>query len=1305
MKKILALVCAAMMMAGTMNAEVLLKESFAQQTELLADNTNVMANPIAETGWTNVSLSGTGIYVSQETDLTYSGYKSATDNTGSAWFKAVGKAAATPLSKSITNDGSVKSVFVAGILNVSSIGASYQSSRDCIWALGKGTSSLNNTSVDRFLRLNMRLGNGDNSFQLAVSKLNEATNFQPWTGDLAYNKNYLIVTEYRYVEGEKNDSVFLYINPGKDDFGKYTLTSKQDTLQSGVTQKGSTSQVDAATFGSMMLISVSSVKPTLYFDEIKVATSWADLFEEGGDTPGEDTPVINAASSLDFGSVNLNEAAEKTLTVKGSYLKGAINVASSSALVVPAVSTISKDAAEASSGYGLKLTLTATEVGAGSANITFSSTDATSQVVNVSWNAAAPAAKIANIAALKGLAAWGDPVDMESQPVVIRVTEEGAAVQDASGAMFIVDGMGDYLNLKAGDKVALGGLQTIESKYYVETYPTAYAGSISVLSSGNTLEPIEVTIAELEQYGPAYVKVSGVTFPEEAEKFAAGNIAISQSGTSVNMYILAGNNIIGEDVPASADVQGCVMNWYGLKLQISSSADVFNRVPKGGDVPVYENLIQNPSFEEYSCNFMGCQFEDWGMALGSGSANSTDKLEGEVSLYINPTMATVLDQGVALTDADYAAGSKFSMALNYKVVALPEGANLDLDCYWEPSGSGDAEAMKQHEADILQRTIATEVSSEWKELVLTTSKPAKSAYFRVRVKVPKGAKVLFDAFSLTYTPSTDPYIEVSPKTLPQFSLNLGERATKTVHIRQGNLSGKTTFYIGGKDKDQFSLSATELPADQSDLDLIITYAPTSAGTHAASLIFDNAAHTTILPDMISLSGTCSDPSAKPVLTVTPSTLPDFEVLEGKQQQMTVTLSSINCTDYVYAHVDHISPAEHGAFTIYPAMFSKNSEAEVTITFSPLQAGTYQSTITFYSEGADNVVLTLNGTGIAKTPETIDWQTDFVWNDANPLSWMYESFDDIQHNETFVKEGWQNVAAVDQRPWQGVDASTMQSIEGDGKFVRATAYQYGKDSTATWETWLVTPALDYKKAESKIFAFSVMGMYLPDDGNSTTKLEVYYMDATGETLYTEDWTGFISIPTTSDDNEDWKTFYVNLEQQMYIADVFHVGFRFVGPNGNQGSVTYYIDDVSWGRTDLPTISVTPSYIAETATLNTKKTIGTLEISGKNLTEGITLSLGGDNYDHFSLSTTSLPAEGGSVEVYFEGEQEGVHVAYVSLSSKDAADVYVAFEILCKRAEGIEEVQRDKVQSTKVLREGRIIILRDGKSFNLLGIRVE
>ena len=722
------------------------------------------------------------------------------------------------------------------------------------------------------------------------------------------------------------------------------------------------------------------------------------------------------------------------------------------------------------------------------------------------------------------------------------------------------------------------------------------------------------------------------------------------------------------------------------------------------------NLIANASFEEYSCNaIFGCSFDDWNLPLNTATANSADKLLGNNSIMINPTIAATLDQGVLLNDATYAEGTEFELTINYKIINMPEGGALVMDSYWEAAAGGDADAIKAHDADVL--TGELESGTAWKHKVVKTTKPAKSAYLRPRVTVPKGAKVLFDAWSLVKVEAApdEPSIEVKPFKVSPVNTTIGNTVNfETIHIKHKNVTSKTTFYIGGDDAKHFSLSATELPVDQSELDLILTYAPTSTGTHKASLIFDNVNHTTILPDMISLSGTCTDPSAKPELTVTPSTLPGFEVVEGKQQKMVVTLSSMNCTDFVYARVEHISPAEHGAFTIDGSMYGKNSEATVTITFAPVEAGTYQSTLTFYTEGAENVTVTLNGTCTAKTPETIDWQTSFVWNEANPLKLMNEKFESAKHNETMILEGWQNVAAVDARPWWGFDEAKTTPARGEEKYAKATAYQYGKDSTALWDMWLVTPALDYKKAASKIFAFSVMGEYLADEDNKA-QFSVYYIDATGAEVFMQDLTESFDIPSTSDDNLAWRTFFLDLEPYAEtMADVFHMAFRYTGPNGADGVVTYYIDDVSWGRTDLPTLSVTPATIIDsTAVINEKKTIGTIAVSGKNLTNGITLSLEGANYNRFSLSASSLPMEGGNVEVSFEGKEAGVHEAYIRISSKGAPDKFVPMSVLCKDKEtGIETVdsQKSKVESRKLLRDGQIIIIRDGKAFNVLGVRL-
>lgn len=605
MKKILLVLCAFMTISA-LNAEVLLKEHFDQTTEMLASNENVMANPIAETGWTNVSLSGAGIYISQTTDLTYADYKSTTDNTGSAWYKAVGKAAATPLSKTITLNGNVKSVFVAGILNVSAVGASAQSSRDYIWALGKGTSSLNNTSIDRFLRLNMRLGDSENSFQLAVSKLNEATNFQPWTGNLAYNKNYLIVTEYRYVEGEKNDSVFLYINPSKNDYGKYTLTSKQDTLQSGVTQKGSTSQIDASSFGSMMLISVSSVKPTLYIDELKVTTSWADLWESGGTpTPEEDAGTILTDETVSIGDPAYGTFSYKTYTkeleVLTEDLAQDISITHTSPILELSTLTLPKE--------GGIVTLTLNQPlneGYAYDTITFTSDKATFTTI-VSWYNTIVNA-YSTLAALKAAYAADDEYGLYAytgEGIVTRVIDNGTHytyyLQDESAAILLSDEWvqaSEYFEV--GDKITDFFGNAGEYSSYTGVRPLIIGGEVTVMSHNNSVAPQIVTLAALQAAPANYlfevIKLEDVSLDQKGEVFKAGSkVNITQGSYNANIQPISSSaDYIGELIPAKADVVGFSTNISGTIIVPRDKKDIISKDSPTGteDISTYKKAIK-----------------------------------------------------------------------------------------------------------------------------------------------------------------------------------------------------------------------------------------------------------------------------------------------------------------------------------------------------------------------------------------------------------------------------------------------------------------------------------------------------------------------------------------------------------------------------------------------------------------------------------------------------------------------------------------------------------------------------------------
>ena len=386
----------------------------------------------------------------------------------------------------------------------------------------------------------------------------------------------------------------------------------------------------------------------------------------------------------------------------------------------------------------------------------------------------------------------------------------------------------------------------------------------------------------------------------------------------------------------------------------------------GMAVSAQTNLLSNSSFEDYSCNMLGCSWTDWSMPLGLCSVETEDKIDGDVSLRAGGSMFGYLDNMIALSDEDYEPRRIFEITLSYKVLAMPEEGELKSDCYWEPQAGGDADEMKKHDADLLQRVVANTASTEWETVVIETSKPAKSSKIRIRMEWPKSAIILFDAFSVVETDRMVP------------------------------------------------------------------------------------------------------PEETPV-----------EPQEGDT--------------------------------------------------------------------------------------TAPWTHNFNWDISAPLTYMDEGFERAAHNQPLAVKGWQNVAADDARPWWGYDASRTNLFDENFRCAKATAYQYGKAHSDYWEMWLVTPALDYKNTEKKVFAFSIMGEYLPET-ESETMFDIYYIDPSQPaTMQLQNLTESFAIPWTSAEDYEWRTFLLDLTPfAETVGDVFFMAFRYSGPNGREGAPTYYIDDVSWGK---------------------------------------------------------------------------------------------------------------------------------------------
>lgn len=496
----------------------------------------------------------------------------------------------------------------------------------------------------------------------------------------------------------------------------------------------------------------------------------------------------------------------------------------------------------------------------------------------------------------------------------------------------------------------------------------------------------------------------------------------------------------------------------------------------------------------------------------------------------------------------------------------------------------------------------------------------------------------------------------------------------TLHVKAVNLPGEVTIESTGKDRALFTPSVATLPAGNSELDLVITYAPTKIGKHSARIQFDCLALPT-LSQAVVLQAYATDENNPPLMKVTPQQVPTFETKVDEAQEQTILVKTAFLPDY-----GKIELQTADAFRLSTTMLMKDNEAQVKVTFSPTKEGTYENALILSALGADTLVVPLTGKAAPSTAPEPEKEGDELPLDAtNPLTILQENFDGVQKNQVLSLKGWKNLATTGKRAWWGMEFDDTDELPGE-KAAKVTPFDskvaVGEDEAC--EMMLVTPALDFVNAKSKIFTFRVRGDYLRD--NQPESLELCYIDMADGQLFIQPIN--VPIPAQKDLSGEWNEFHVDLTNNQ-LADVFFMGFRFKGNRGRENSATYYIDDVSYGRTDLPVILSSTDVITMEALLSKDAVSKEITITTQNIDNPVKLSIGGPNRSKFDLTTKELPAEGGTFQVKFNSDQLGVHEAYVKLSSRGAADKYVVLSVNCvTQLTGIEGVHAETYAAVRV-----------------------
>ncbi len=768
-------------------------------------------------------------------------------------------------------------------------------------------------------------------------------------------------------------------------------------------------------------------------------------------------------------------------------------------------------------------------------------------------------------------------------------------------------------------------------------------GDITVTSSSPAVTVTPATISAEEAMSGDGAKLALHVTYTEGEQDATVTLQ-SEGAADVVLHV----TWTGYTVPEIATIKALYSEdpEAGLTYRYSGQA-VITFVDKGGDHPVYylqDSTAAIPVSDEYS--ILAKTYETGDKITGTvfGLQSSFGTLS---AVAFNTTLGKVVSQGNTVEPAEITLAALKAAPADYVSQLVRVSGVHFKDVV---SGTTFTEGMTQpvvtdgtDEANVRIFKKTTLIGTAMPEGNITITGLSTSG--TSSIIAPRGAEDI-----VTEEEPVDPALTVTPEKVETVAGTVGQTTeVATFHFSATAMPDVTRLEITGAGKAQFSLSASEIAAGSSETDVTVSYTPTAVGKHRAYLMIDCDALPAV-SKMIMLDAYAIDAQNPPTVTVSPATPDKFTAKVGEEQDQTITVTTSGLPDYAYVKV-----AEVGAFRVGSSMLLRNAENALRVTFAPTAAGTFATDIIITTLGVDTVRIHVEGEATESQVEPEKEGDEFALNAQNPLTLLNETFDSVtERNKPFHLDGWTNAAIDGTRAWWGYSFPDTDNSAGE-KVAKVTAYdsmiEEGAETPASM--MLVTPALDFKNAQSKMFTFRVRGDYLAD--NQTDTLELCYIDLEDGEPFIAPVGGF-TMPCTKDESGEWMEYHMDLDGQN-LADVFFMGFRFKSSRGRNNSATYYIDDVTYGRTDIPVVRPDQSEIAFAASPGKDATSTEITVATENLTQPVALTLGGTDKAKFKLSASQLEAEGGAFTVTFNADEEGQYEAYVKLASRGAADKYV------------------------------------------------
>ena len=235
----------------------------------------------------------------------------------------------------------------------------------------------------------------------------------------------------------------------------------------------------------------------------------------------------------------------------------------------------------------------------------------------------------------------------------------------------------------------------------------------------------------------------------------------------------------------------------------------------------------------------------------------------------------------------------------------------------------------------------------------TTTGPNASHFGQGKINALAGVQYILGA-------NANPRIKAATTELT-FAGDQKQIYRQAINVKGFNLLEDISVTLNDESGIYSVLPTTISAADaKNGVDLIITWAPIDAGTSSASIVLSS---TDAEPVTINITGTAEEVIPTIVASSESLTFAGYATLS---YELSCNVKGLHLEDGISVTLND----ENGVYSVSPTTISKDEAAEgidLVITWSPVEAGSQQATITLSSEGAEDVVVSLNGTAEAAIP--------------------------------------------------------------------------------------------------------------------------------------------------------------------------------------------------------------------------------------------------------------------------------------------------------------------------------------------------